>query len=149
MVENYLLQIGMRCGTVKNFNNSILRDMENNDGQHWYFLTPIKAFDKGNGLKECTVNMAYPFLNEETDTSEQIVIERLSPLMDGHQTDLLKILRKMLIVPSFTFSVVPFWANEKTSERNELKDFGSNRIHIINASIKILYRETWFKTTYN
>ena len=144
MVENYLLQIGMRCGTVKKFNNTILTDMENNDGQHWYFLTPVKSFDKGNGLKECTIQIAYPFLNEETDTSEQIVIERLSPLMDDYQTDLIKILRKMLIVPSFTFSVIPFWANEKTSERNELKDFGNNRIHIINASIKILYRETWF-----
>lgn len=144
MVENYLLQIGMKCGTVKKFNNTILMDMENNDCQHWYFLTPIKIFDKGNGLKECTIQMAYPFLNEENDISEQAVIERLSPLMDGYQTDLLKILRKMLIIPSFTFSVIPFWANEKTAERNELKDFGSNRIHIINAVLTVKYRESWF-----
>jgi len=144
MVENFLLSIGMRCGTVKNFNNVIMEDLRMKDDQHWYFLTPIKSTDKATGLKECTVNLAYPFIAENTDISEQVVIERLSPLLSDYERDLLKILRKVVIVPSFTLSVIPFWANEK-GERTERKDFGQGRIHIISANLTIRYRETWFK----
>ena len=148
MIENYLLKIGMRCGTVKNFNNTVSDDIRRKDGQHWYFLTPIKISDKGTGLKECTVNMAYPFLSEQADLTEQDVIKRLSPKIKEYEESLLNTLRKMVIVPSFTFSVIPFWANEK-GERLERKDSGNNRIHIINASLTIKYREHWFNCNCN
>ena len=144
MIEKFLLNIGMRCGTVKNFNSVVLEDVRLKDDQHWYFLTPIKSTDKASGLKECTVNLAFPFMSEKYDISEQVVIERISALMPSYESDLLAILRKVVIVPSFTFSVVPFWAYEKGTERTERKDFGQIRIHIINASLTIRYRESWF-----
>ncbi len=142
MVENYLLQIGMKCGTVKNFNSSIQDDLRLGSGKHWYFLTPIKATEKGTGLKEATISMAFPFVAERGDVSEQVVIERLSKIMPEYETELLTALRKdrRLIVPSYTFTIIPFWANEKASERNERKDFAT-RIHIINAAIVVKYRE--------
>jgi len=142
MLEGYLLKIGMKCGTVKNFSVVISDDMRRKDGQHWYFLTPVKISDKGNGLKECTVNIAFPFISIQGDISEQAVIERISPLLSGYEVELLKILRKTVIVPSFKFSVIPFWANE-SGQRNERKDFSENRIHIISANIIINYREHW------
>ena len=148
MIENYLIQIGFNCGTVKNFNNEILEDQRKKDSNHWYFLTPIKSTDSGNGLKEAKINMAYPFeVFEKTDVSEKEVIKRLSVNLKEYETELLKRLRqdRRLIVPPsmFTISFIPFWANEKSSERMNRVDFGSNRIHIINVSLTIRYREEW------
>jgi hypothetical protein len=142
MVEQYLLKIGMHCGTVKNFNSSILDDVRRNDYQHWYFLTPLKSKDNGHGLKEVTINMAYPFLAERNDISEEEVIKRLKAL--EFQTELLKVLRKNVIVSSHTISVIPFWGNEKGAERNERQDFGQTRVHLINASLIVLYRDNYF-----
>lgn len=134
----------MRCGSVKNFNASILEDMRLSKSQHWYFATPFKVAEKSGGLKECTVNMALPFIAERGDITEQSVIEKLSPIVPELEKELLKVLRKKLIVPAHTIAVIPFWANEKGSERVERKDFGTVRIHIINVSATILYRDSWF-----
>ena len=148
MIEDYLIKIGFNCGTIKNFDFEILEDKRKKDYQHWYFLTPIKVTDSGNGLKEAKINMAYPFaVIEKLDTSEKKVIERLSLDLLAYETDLLKRLRqdRRLIVPPamITISFVPFWANEKTSERMNRVDFGSNKIHAIIASLTIKYRESW------
>lgn len=149
MIENFLLQIGMHCGTVKNFNSSILEDVRRNDFQHWYFLTPIKCTDKANGLKECTVQMAYPFLCANNEISEEAAIQRISDLVPEYEAELLKVLRQKVIAPSYTFSVIPFWANEKASERNERKDFAQTRVHIISGSVTIRFRENWFNCKCN
>lgn len=133
----------MRCGTVKNFNNVIIDDMRKNDGQHWYFLTPIKISEKTAQMKEATIQIAFPFIATNSDISEQIVIERLAPLMPRFENALLKKIRKTLLVPSFTFSNITFWANEK-GERDSRKDFGQTRIHILNAQIVVKYRYSWF-----
>jgi hypothetical protein len=144
MIEKFLLDIGMRCGTVKNFSVAIADDLRKGDGQHWYFLTPIKVTDGGNGLKTCTVNLAYPFISERGDVTEQDVFNRLYSLSTPYQIELINQLRKNVIVPSFTFSIVPFWANDK-GERTERKDFGGARIHILNAVVNVNYRLDWFK----
>jgi hypothetical protein len=149
MLENFLLQIGMHCGTLKNFNTAILEDVRKNDYQHWYFLTPIKCNDKASGLKECTVQMAYPFLAANGEISEESSIKRISDLVPGYEAELLKVLRVKVIVPSFTLSVIPFWANDKGTERNERKDFAQTRIHIINASVTINFRESWLNCNCN
>jgi hypothetical protein len=147
MVEKYLLDIGMRCGSVKNFNASILEDMRLSKSQHWYFATPFKVTDKGGGLKECTVNMAYPFLAVNGEISEQEAIKRISPLIPEYEAALLKALRKgcsrLIVIPS-QFYPVALWANEKGAERVDRKDFGAVRIHIISASLTIRYRDSWF-----
>jgi hypothetical protein len=148
MIEQFLINIGMRCGTVKNFNNSVMEDVRVKDFQHWYFATPFKVTDSGSGLKECTINMAYPFLAANGEISEQAAIERISPLVPEYEAELLKVLRSKVIVSSFTLSVIPFWANEK-GERNDRKDFATTRIHIINASLVIRYRERWFNCNCN
>lgn len=144
MLENFLLSIGMHCGTLKNFNNAILEDVRRNDYQHWYFLTPIKVNDIGSGLKECTVQMAYPFLTANGEISEEAAIKRISDLVPEYEAELLRVLRSRVIVPTFILSVIPFWANDKGTERNERKDFAQTRIHIINASVTINFRESWF-----
>lgn len=148
MIEDYLIKIGFNCGTIKNLNNEILEAQKQRIYQSWYFLTPIKSTDTGNGLKEAKISMAYPFMvDEKLDTSEKKVIERLSLDLLAYETDLLKRLRqdRRLIVPPamFTISFVPFWANEKTAERMNRVDFGSNKIHAIIASLTIKYRESW------
>ena len=142
MIENYLIQIGMRGGSVKNFGLAIVEDSKKFDNQHWYFLTPIKVKDNGNGLKEATINLAYPFEVERDDVSEVEVLERLSGYMIDYETELLKQLRKILIVPSLTLSVVPFWANEK-GERVERKNFAQAAVHILSATATVKYREHW------
>lgn len=144
MLENFLLQIGMKCGTVKNFNSTIANDMRLNAKQHWYFLTPIKTKESGSLLKVATIQIAFPFLAIKEDISEADVIKRLTPLVPEYQNSLIANLRKMLIVPECTFSIIPFWANEKGTERNERKDFGNSTIHIINAQVTVKYRASWF-----
>ena len=149
MIENYLIQIGFNCGTIKNFNNEILEDQRLHTEQSWYFLTPIKTTDSESGLKEAKINMAYPFEVKKSDISEKAVIERLNLNLLEYETELLKRLRqdrRLIIPPSmFTISFIPFWANEKTSERMTKVDFGSNKIHAIIASLTIKYREAWIK----
>lgn len=143
MLENYLISIGLRCGTVKNFNTTILTDSRRKDNQHWYFLTPIKASDKGGELKEAVVTMAFPFVAQSTDTSDAEVIKRISPLIYSMKNALLCRLRKTVIVPTEEFKVIPFWANDGSGERNDRKDFAQNKVHIIQAKITINYRDYW------
>jgi len=148
MLEQFLIEIGMKCGTVKNFNNAVMEDVRRSDFQHWYFATPFKTTDSGNGLKECTVNMAYPFLAVNGEISEQSAIKRISHLVPDFEAELLKALRVKVIVASHILSIIPFWANEK-GERNDRKDFAQTRIHIINASLTIRYRESYFDCNCN
>lgn len=143
MLENYLIQIGLRCGTVKNFNTTIVNDMRKKDVQHWYFLTPIKAGDKGGLLKEAVVTMALPFLAHNGETTEADVLKRISPLVENVKNTLLCKLRKTVIVPTFEFSIKPFWANETGNERTDRKDFAQTRVHIIQAKLTINYRDNW------
>lgn len=148
MVESYLLAIGMRCGTVKNFSNTIVEDMRTNSKQHWYFLTPIKSVDKGSLLKEATIQFAFPFVAIPTDISERDVLKRLEKIIGGYEHSLLIQLKKMLLVQSVTFSIIPFWANEK-GERIERKNLGQSSIHILNAQITVRYRDSWFDCNCN
>lgn len=143
MLENYLIQIGMRCGTIKNFNSSILEDARLKDFSHWYFLTPIKSTVKIGNLKEAVLSLAFPFDFEKGDDSEAIVIERLSTDTLDLQAELISELRKRIIVSQFSFTPIPFWANEKGSERMMLKDFGNNRIHILSGTLTVQYRDRW------
>lgn len=144
MIANYLIALGMRCGTVKNFNTAVLDDARKKDYQHWYFKTPIKATEKGGELKECVLDLAFPFIATKDDYSERDVIQRLTPTMKAMQEELVFELRKRVIVTQFTFTIIPFWANEKTAERIERKDFANIRLHILNAQLTVQYREHWF-----
>jgi hypothetical protein len=141
MLENYLVQIGMKCGTVKNFNSVILADIDK-DEQSWYFKTPIQTSDDGSGLKTATVKIAYPFIAGPNDTAEDEVIERLSAWMQSYEASIIRILRRRLIVPTFKWAVIPFWSNSQT-ERTERTNFGNTKVHIISAEFTVKYRSHW------
>ena len=145
MVENFLLKIGMKCGTVKNFNSTILNDMRLNGKQHWYFLTPIKTSEDNTGLKTSIINLAFPFISITEDISEADVYKRLTPKISSYRNDLLSTIRKTLNKTQLIyFYPVAFWANEKGTERNERKDSGNSTIHIFNVQLSIKWRETDF-----
>jgi hypothetical protein len=144
MVEKFLLDIGMRCGTVKNFNTTIIEDLRKGEDAHWYFLTPIKANENVGGFKTATVSMAFPFFAVREDVTEADVINRLSVLLPEYEPTLLANLRQMLIVPDCTIFPIPFWANESGDSRNERKNFAQTSIHILSAKVTIKYRDSWF-----
>jgi hypothetical protein len=142
MIESVLLQMGLRCGTVKNFSNTISNDVRKGERQHWYFLTPFKTTETPSQLKECTVKMAFPFLANREDLSEALVYKRLTPFLATYESELLKQLRKTFKIVTVTeFYPIAFWANEK-GERTERKVLGVESVHIFSASVTIKYRET-------
>jgi hypothetical protein len=142
MIESVLLQMGLRCGTVKNFSNTISNDVRKGERQHWYFLTPIKTTETPSQLKECTIKMAFPFLANREDLSEALVYKRLTPFLATYEKELLKQLRKAFKIVTVTeFYPIAFWANEK-GERTERKVLGVESVHIFQASVTIKYRET-------
>jgi hypothetical protein len=143
MIEDLLIGLGLKCGTVKNFNTIIMDASRQNQLQMWYFLTPIKGKDNGSGYMEATINLAFPILAVQGDINEISALSRISEIEKTVKPELINLLKKWMNVPSSTFSIIPFWSNEK-GERNELKDFGNVRIHIINAVLTVKYRETWF-----
>ena len=67
ILEKLLIGLGIKCGTVKNFNTAILEAARQNKLQSWYFLTPIKNKDNGSGYMEATINFAYPILSNIQD----------------------------------------------------------------------------------
>lgn len=148
MIEKLLIDLGLKCGSIKNFNSTILDAARQNQLQMWYFLTPIKSNDNGSGFKTATVNLAYPILAGSEDINEASAITRISEFETNLQTELLTILKKYVNVPDSTFSIIPFWANEK-GERIERKDFGNVRVHIINGMLTLKYRESWFNCNCN
>ncbi len=144
MIETFLLNSGLKCGSLKNFNTQILEDARRGFANHWYFLTPLKAVDKGgNGFKEVVINFAYPINAIQTDLSEEDAISRISELKDSYEIELIKFLQRTVQVPSYEFKVIPFWSNDK-APRAERTDFANVKIHILNAVLTIRYRETWF-----
>ena len=144
MIEDLLLQMGLKCGTVKNFSTTISEDIRKGDTQHWYFLTPLKTTENTSQLKEVTIKLAFPFLANREDLSEAIVYKRLTPLIDAYQNALISHLRKTFrIVIVNEFYPIAFWANEK-GERNERKVLGVESVHIFSASITIKYRTSEF-----
>ena len=64
MIENYLIQNGFGCGSVKNFANEVAERTKFAKDERWYFSTPIKTNVSG-GLAECTIHLAYPFLAQK------------------------------------------------------------------------------------
>lgn len=141
MIEDILLKMGLKCGTVKNFSNTISDDIRKGDQQHWYFLTPIKTTETTSQLKECTVKMAFPFLANREDLSEALVYKRLTPFLATYEKELLKQLRKTFKIVTVTeFYPIAFWANEK-GERSDRKVLGVESVHIFQASVTIKYRD--------
>lgn len=144
MVEKYLLDLGLGCGSVKNFNTEILKNMRFSNGQKWYFKTPIKITDN-NGLKTATINLAFPFLAIQTDITEADVIKRISLVKTCYENQLIKVLRKKFIVPDYYLAIIPFWANDGNgNERIDRKDFAQTRVHILNAVVNVKYRDSNF-----
>ena len=140
MIENYLIESGLGCGTVKNFQTEILKNVKLGKTDRWYFKTPVKV--SGNGLKTATLDLAFPFLCKQTDVDEKTVLSRLEILRKGYEDGLMFFFRSnKFIVPPDTanFSIIPFWATE-TTPRSERKDFAGIRIHILNAVIVVKYR---------
>ena len=148
MIEKLLIDAGFGCGTVKNFNAVILDAQRTNDSQKWYFLTPLKVKDNGSGYKEVSINFAFPIVAELDDINESAVLSRLANYESEYGNDLLKFLRKYFNVLSPTYSVIPFWSNNAV-ERLKLTDFANNRIHLLNLTVTLKYRETWFKCNCN
>ncbi len=140
MIEKYLINAGLGCGSVKNFNNEILKNVKLGISDRWYFKTPIKV--SGTGLRTAVVDLAFPFIAKMDDVDEKTVIDRIELTRKSYEDDLLRFLRSLkFIVPPDTanFSVIPFWATEG-GQRNDRKDFGQLRIHILNANITVKYR---------
>lgn len=147
MIENFLIRSGFGCGTVKNFNTEIIKNMKLKNTDKWYFKTPLKI--SGVGLKTVTIDMAFPFQPEKDEMEEKEAITRLSPDLQCYEDSLIFFFRKNnLIVSDASFSFIPFWANE-SGTRNERKDFAQLRIHILNAVVTLKYRETWFNCSCN
>lgn len=147
MIENFLIKIGMGCGTTANFSTVISERMRIGDGQRWYFRTPVKV--SGSGLKSAVLDMAYPFLAIATDINEKTAIERIELVRKNYEDDLLLMLRSYkFIVPtdSANFYVIPNWVKD-ANPRDSRRDF-VQRIHIINASITVKYRESWFNSNF-
>ena len=143
MIEDLLIGLGLKCGSLKNFNTAILDAARQNQMQMWYFLTPIKSNDNGSGYMEATINLAFPILAGLGDINELSAISRISEIEKDVKPQLINLLKKYVNIPTATFSVHPFLANEK-SERIERKDFAGVRVHIINAVLTVRYRESWF-----
>jgi len=142
MIENYLIEAGLGCGTKNNFKDEVLKSMKLHLESRWYFRTPVKV--SGNGLKTATLDMAFPFLALRNDTkdNEGLVLSRLELTRKEYEDDLIYFLRKnKFIVPpdSANFSIIPFWAGE-AGYREELEDFNGIRIHILNAVVTVKYR---------
>lgn len=148
MIEKLLIDAGFGCGTVKNFNAVILDAQRTNDSQRWYFLTPLKVKDNGSGYKEVSINFAFPIVAELDDINESAVLSRLANYESEYGNDLLKFLRKYFNVLNPTYSVIPFWSTNAV-ERLKLTDFANNRIHLLNLTVTLKYRETWFKCNCN
>ena len=148
MIEKLLIDAGFGCGTVKNFNAVILDAQRTNDSQRWYFLTPLKVKDNGSGYKEVSVNFAFPIVAALEDIEEKAVLSRLANYESEYGNDLLKFLRKYFNVLNPTYSVIPFWSTNAV-ERLKLTDFANNRIHLLNLTVTLKYRETWFKCNCN
>ena len=143
MIEKYLIDRGLDCGSVTSFVSDVLAKMEFNKSERWYFKTPIKV--DGYKYKTAVIDMAFPFVAIPTDIDEKSVLERIEANRAGYEDGLMNFLKRNFIVPpgSAKFSMIPFWATE-TGQRNERKDFAGVRIHIINAVVTVKYRETWF-----
>ena len=144
MIEGYLIDRGLGCGTVKNFQTNILKDLKLGNSTKWYFKTPVKI--TGKGLRTATLDLAFPFVSIPSDNDdENTVLQRLELIRKCYEDDLVTFLRNKFIVPpdSINFSVIPFWAAE-TGSRNERKDFAGIRTHILNAVIVVKYRDSYF-----
>ena len=143
-MEEFLLAIGMQCGSVKNFSNLIIENMRTNAKQSWYFLTPIKSTGKVGGLKEATVSLAFPILTNRDDISEAAAYRRLTPMLKSHEAELLKALRQRVIAQTVEFFPITFWANSD-GQRTDRKNLSGAMVHILSAKIKITYRDSYFK----
>lgn len=140
MIESFLIESGLGCGTVKNFSTEILKNVKLGVTDRWYFKTPIKV--SGNGLKTAVIDMAFPFIANQGDVDEKSALSRLEMVRKGYEDDLLHFLRKnkfIAPVDNANFSIIPFWATE-AGQRNDRKDFAGIRVHILNAVITIKYR---------
>ena len=73
MIEDLLLGLGLKCGSLKKFNTQILEAARLQELQMWYFLTPIKSKDDGSGYKTATINVAFPILADNDDKNEAFV----------------------------------------------------------------------------
>lgn len=153
MIEKLLIDAGFGCGTVKNFNAVILDAQRTNDSQRWYFLTPLKVKDNGSGYKEVSINFAFPIVAELDDIEEKAVLSRLANYESECRSDLLKFLRKYfkgtrISILAKDHSLIAFWSTNAV-ERLKLTDFANNRIHLLNLTVTLKYRETWFKCNCN
>lgn len=148
MIEKLLIDAGFGCGTVKNFNAVILDAQRTNDSQRWYFLTPLKVKDNGSGYKEVSINFAFPIVAALDDIEEKAVLSRLANYESEYGNYLLNFLRKYFNVLAPTYSIIPFWSTTAV-ERLKLTDFANNRIHLLNLTVTLKYRETWFKCNCN
>lgn len=136
MIESFLINAGLGCGTKKKFASIVAK----HDQPRWYFLTPVKV--SGNGLKTAVLNMAFPFPALKDEIEEKAVLERLELIRKDYEDGLMSFLRKYnFIVPPDTanFSIIPFYANEN-GERTDRRDLGGTRVHILSANITVKYR---------
>ena len=75
MIENYLIQNGFGCGSVKNFSTEIIERSKFGKDTRWYFSTPIKTNVNAN-LAECTLHLAFPFLAQYGETVKVVFIQK-------------------------------------------------------------------------
>jgi hypothetical protein len=139
MIESYLINAGLGCGSKKNFPIELIKNISLGISDRWYFLTPVRV--SGNGLKSATLNMAFPFRAKLDEVTEKQALDRIELVRQDYEDDLMRFLRSLkFIVPPDTanFSIIPFFATE-TGERTERKDLPI-RVHILNAVVTVKYR---------
>lgn len=137
MIERFLIQAGIECGSVKNFNNVVIDGMNIGKTDRWYFRTPVKV--SSDGFKSATLDCAFPFAAIPDDIDEASALSRIELIRKGYEKDLLFFLRKLgFICPpdQQAFTIIPFWA-----------ELGGVKIHILNGLLTLKYRDNFFNIT--
>lgn len=144
MIENYLIQNGFGCGSVKNFANEVAERTKFSKDERWYFSTPIKTNVSG-GLAECTIHIAYPFLAQKGETVESGVYVSTTEAAQQKYFDVCDFFKAKFLVPKKSFTFVPFWSFSENEKRLERADAGGVRVHVLVVDLTLRYKEVWLR----
>ena len=142
MIENYLIQNGFGCGSVKNFSNEIVERSKFGKDTRWYFSTPIKTTVNAN-LAECTLHLAFPFLAQYGETVESGVYAKTTETAQKKYFEVCEFFKEKFLVPKKSVTFVPFWSGSDAEKRTDRKDFANTRVHILAVDLTLRYKESW------
>ena len=142
MIENYLIQNGFGCGSVKNFANEVAERTKFAKDERWYFSTPIKTNVNAN-LAECTLHLAFPFLAQYGETVESGVYSKTTETAQKKYFEVCEFFKGKFLVPKKSVTFVPFWSGSDDEKRTDRKDFANTRVHILAVDLTLRYKESW------